>query len=85
MPSLCQGGAYDSFLISTEVQNITMKTNALMGPAVRGMASSGTGVKPYGGRTRYYRYIPDPKPGELNPAHGDPASCRLQFQTSKHT
>lgn len=52
-----------------------MKTNALMGPADRGTASSGTGVKPYGGRNRYYRYIPEIKPGELNPAHGDPASC----------
>lgn len=40
-----------------------------MGPAVKCTASSGTGVKPYGGRTRYYRYIS--KPGVLSPSHGD--------------
>lgn len=55
-----------------------------MGPALKCTASSGTDVKPYGGRNRYDRYIP--KPGVISPSHGDiefPALTRTLHQGSQ--
>ncbi len=42
-----------AFYFLRRYKTLRLKTNALMGPALKCTASSGTGVKPYGGRNRY--------------------------------